>query len=58
MDDALLNLIAVAKEINDLHRFKESELLTECIEDLETWIENANPPTPQEMGWVGSDGLP
>lgn len=58
MDDAILNLIAVANEINKLHQFKESELLTECIEDLETWIEYANPPTPREMGWVGDDGLP
>ncbi len=56
LDDAILNLLAVARQINDLHRFKESELLNECIEDLEAWTEKNQ--TPQEMGWVGSDGLP
>ena len=34
-DDAVLNLLAVARRINDLHNFNESELLEWCIEDLE-----------------------
>ncbi len=55
-EDSALNLIAIMREIHRLHRFKESELLEQCLEDLEQWSEH--PQSPQEIGWVGQDGLP
>jgi hypothetical protein len=56
LEDSISNLLAVAHEINRLHKFKESELLEGCIEDLELWAEGEQ--TPKQMGWVGQDGLP
>lgn len=55
-DDAVLNLIAAAKDANDSAPTK-SKYLQDAIEDVEEWVANASQ-TPQQMGWVGHDGLP
>lgn len=56
MEDSVQNIIAVIRQIHDLHRFKESELLEACLEDLDSWSQLNE--TPQQMGWVGQNGLP
>lgn len=55
-EDAVSNLVAIVREIHARHRFLETDLLEAALEDLSCWDSAAE--TPQQMGWVGQDGLP